>query len=92
MEFVVGLVVGLVTGAGLTFWIVRRQSESLKSAADQRRRMTDAASSPTLADVVSDSLEAVDLAVLVFGPHGEEVYRESGWALPDVYPSHPCGD
>lgn len=75
MEIVVGLFVGLVLGAGLTFWFVRHQPETVAPVSDHRRRMTDSAASPALADVVSDSLEAVDLAVLVFGPQGEEIYR-----------------
>ncbi|MBT8207223.1 MAG: hypothetical protein KJO18_03020, partial [Acidimicrobiia bacterium] len=82
MEVVVGLVVGLFIGAGIVFWIRRRQPEPLSSAAEQRRRMTDSARSPALADVVSDSLEAVDLAVLVFGSQGEEIYRNPAGQFP----------
>lgn len=82
MGVVVGLVVGLVIGSGLTFWFVRRQPESPRGAPDPRLRMTHPASGPALADVVSDSLEAVDLAVLVFGPQGEEIYRNPAGQFP----------
>ncbi len=75
MDLVVGLVVGLSLGAIFTYWLLTRSSKKGHAPVEQRRRMVDSVSSPVLADIVSDSLEAVDLGVLVFGGSGEEVYR-----------------